>query len=90
LNNPADIQEKQYGRKEFKRLCDQWECEAEADESRRLRQISPGIMSRTVNKINGLTVHFLEAGFEMPNQPAVLLLQGPVLLLAKPLALKPR
>jgi hypothetical protein len=49
--------------------------------------LSPGIMSRTVNNINGLTVHFLEAGFEVPNQPAVLLLQ---VLLAKPLALKPR
>src|SRR5262249_1751619 len=35
-----------------------------------------GIRSRTVANVNGLTVHMLEAGFEEPNRPAVLLLHG--------------
>jgi pimeloyl-ACP methyl ester carboxylesterase len=35
-----------------------------------------GIRSRTVGNVNGLTVHILEAGFEEPSRPAVLLLHG--------------
>src|ERR1700720_4344259 len=35
-----------------------------------------GIRSRTVANVNGLTVHMLEAGFEEPGRPAVLLLHG--------------
>ena len=35
-----------------------------------------GIRSRTVGNVNGLTVHVLEAGFEVPGRPAVLLLHG--------------
>jgi pimeloyl-ACP methyl ester carboxylesterase len=35
-----------------------------------------GIRSRTVANVNGLTVHLLEAGFEEPGRPAVLLLHG--------------
>jgi len=38
--------------------------------------IPPGIRSRTVSNVNGLTVHMLEAGFESPGRPAVLLLHG--------------
>jgi pimeloyl-ACP methyl ester carboxylesterase len=38
--------------------------------------IPSGIRSRTVNNINGLTVHILEAGFEVPDRPALLLLHG--------------
>src|SRR5438876_11640792 len=38
--------------------------------------IQPGIRSRTVSNVNGLTVHMLEAGFERPGQPPVLLLHG--------------
>ena len=34
-----------------------------------------GIRSRTVANVNGLTVHMLEAGYETPGRPAVLLLQ---------------
>jgi pimeloyl-ACP methyl ester carboxylesterase len=36
----------------------------------------PGIRSRSVANVNGLTVHILEAGFETPGRPAVLLLHG--------------
>jgi pimeloyl-ACP methyl ester carboxylesterase len=36
----------------------------------------PGIRSRFVNDINGLTVHVLEAGFEVEDRPCVLLLHG--------------
>ena len=32
--------------------------------------------SRFVNNVNGLRVHVLEAGFETPNRPALLLLHG--------------
>src|SRR5437867_3291063 len=35
-----------------------------------------GIRSRTINNNNGLMVHILEAGFETPGRPAVLLLHG--------------
>ena len=35
-----------------------------------------GIRSRTVANNNGLTVHLLEAGFETPGRPCVLLLHG--------------
>src|SRR5436309_9035532 len=36
----------------------------------------PGIRSRAVADVNGLTVHMLEAGFDRPGRPAVLLLHG--------------
>jgi pimeloyl-ACP methyl ester carboxylesterase len=36
----------------------------------------PGIRSRTVANVNGLTVHMLEAGYETSGRPAVLLLHG--------------
>jgi hypothetical protein len=35
-----------------------------------------GNRSRTVANVNGLTVHILEAGYEVPGRPAVLLLHG--------------
>lgn len=35
-----------------------------------------GIRARLVENINGLTMHVLEAGFETPDRPAVLLLHG--------------
>jgi len=35
-----------------------------------------GIRSRFVNNINGLRVHVLEAGYETPDRPALLLLHG--------------
>jgi pimeloyl-ACP methyl ester carboxylesterase len=35
-----------------------------------------GVRSRAVDGVNGLTMHVLEAGFEPPNQPSVLLLHG--------------
>ena len=35
-----------------------------------------GIRARTVSNVNGLNVHMLEAGFEIPGRPAVLLLHG--------------
>jgi pimeloyl-ACP methyl ester carboxylesterase len=38
--------------------------------------LPPGIRSRFVNNVNGMTVHMLEAGFETPGRPAVLLLHG--------------
>jgi pimeloyl-ACP methyl ester carboxylesterase len=38
--------------------------------------IPPGIRSRTVANVNGLTVHILEAGYETTGRPAVLLLHG--------------
>src|ERR1700722_16730216 len=38
--------------------------------------LPPGIRSRTVSNVNGLTVHMLEAGFETADRPAVLLLHG--------------
>ena len=38
--------------------------------------IPPGIRSRRVANANGLTVHVLEAGYETPGRPAVLMLHG--------------
>src|SRR6185295_5836744 len=38
--------------------------------------LPPGIRSQMVANVNGLTVHFLEAGFEPAGRPAVLLLHG--------------
>jgi pimeloyl-ACP methyl ester carboxylesterase len=38
--------------------------------------IPAGIRARMVSNVNGLTVHALEAGFEQPGRPAVLLLHG--------------
>src|SRR5437016_5287047 len=38
--------------------------------------IPAGIRSRSVANVNGLTVHMLEAGFDRPGRPAVLLLHG--------------
>ena len=38
--------------------------------------LPPGIRSRRVASVNGLTVHILEAGYETPGRPAVLLLHG--------------
>src|SRR6202521_5847428 len=38
--------------------------------------IPPGIRSRTVGIVNGLTVHMLEAGYETAGRAAVLLLHG--------------
>jgi pimeloyl-ACP methyl ester carboxylesterase len=35
-----------------------------------------GIRSRTIDGINGLSMHVLEAGFETPGQPCLLLLHG--------------
>jgi pimeloyl-ACP methyl ester carboxylesterase len=38
--------------------------------------LAPAIRSRTIANVNGLTVHTLEAGYETPDRPAVLLLHG--------------
>jgi pimeloyl-ACP methyl ester carboxylesterase len=38
--------------------------------------IPPGIRSRTIANVNGMTVHILEAGYETPGRQAVLLLHG--------------
>ena len=38
--------------------------------------LPPGIRSRRVGNVNGLTVHMLEAGYETPGRPAMLLLHG--------------
>src|SRR4030095_4993543 len=38
--------------------------------------IPPGIRSRLVPNVNGLTVHMLEAGYESAGRPAILLLHG--------------
>ena len=38
--------------------------------------IPKGIRSRAVANVNGLTVHMLEAGYESPGRPAILLLHG--------------
>jgi dipeptidyl aminopeptidase/acylaminoacyl peptidase len=38
--------------------------------------LPPGVRSRSVANVNGLTVHVLEAGYETPGRPAVLLLHG--------------
>jgi pimeloyl-ACP methyl ester carboxylesterase len=36
----------------------------------------PGIRSRFIDDVNGLTMHVLEAGFEVQDRPCVLLLHG--------------
>jgi pimeloyl-ACP methyl ester carboxylesterase len=38
--------------------------------------LPPGIRSRFVNNINGIRMHVLEAGFEVTDRPAVLILHG--------------
>jgi pimeloyl-ACP methyl ester carboxylesterase len=38
--------------------------------------VPSGIRSRAVANVNGMTVHILEAGFDRPGRPAVLLLHG--------------
>jgi pimeloyl-ACP methyl ester carboxylesterase len=38
--------------------------------------LAPGIRSRAVANVNGLSVHILEAGYETSGRPAVLLLHG--------------
>src|SRR6202171_1165451 len=38
--------------------------------------LPPGVRSRTVANVNGMTVHVLEAGYETTGRPAVLLLHG--------------
>jgi len=38
--------------------------------------LPPGIRSRFVDDVNGLRMHVLEAGFETPGRPALLLLHG--------------
>ena len=38
--------------------------------------LPPGVRSRFVPEVNGLRMHVLEAGFEEPDRPAVLLLHG--------------
>ena len=38
--------------------------------------IPTGIRSRQIPNVNGMTVHILEAGYEAPGRPAVLLLHG--------------
>jgi len=38
--------------------------------------LPPGVRSRFVENVNGLRMHVLEAGFETPNRPALLLLHG--------------
>ena len=38
--------------------------------------LPPGVRSRFVDNGNGLTMHLLEAGFESPDRPCVLLLHG--------------
>ena len=38
--------------------------------------LPPGVRARFVDGINGLRMHVLEAGFETPNRPCVLLLHG--------------
>ena len=38
--------------------------------------LPPGIRSRFVDDVNGLSVHILEAGFDKPDRPLVLMLHG--------------
>jgi pimeloyl-ACP methyl ester carboxylesterase len=38
--------------------------------------LPPGIRSRFVNDVNGIRMHVLEAGFEVPGRPGVVLLHG--------------
>jgi len=51
---------------------------AAADEQRDYGQgtLPPGVRSRQVDNGNGLSMHILEAGFETPDRPCVLLLHG--------------
>ena len=35
-----------------------------------------GIRARFISDVNGLNVHILEAGFETPNRPCLLMLHG--------------
>lgn len=38
--------------------------------------LPPGLRSRRIANVNGLDVHFLEAGFETSDRPCLLLLHG--------------
>jgi len=38
--------------------------------------LPPGIRSRSIDNNNGVTMHILEAGFEVPERPCVVLLHG--------------
>lgn len=38
--------------------------------------LPPGIRSRVIENVNGIRVHVLDAGYETPNRPAVLLIHG--------------
>ena len=38
--------------------------------------LPPSVRSRHIGNVNGLTVHILEAGYETPGRPAVLLMHG--------------
>ena len=38
--------------------------------------LPPGVRSRQVEGVNGLSMHVLEAGFETAGRPALLLLHG--------------
>jgi pimeloyl-ACP methyl ester carboxylesterase len=50
--------------------------DANADVAYGATTIPLGIRSRMVAGVNGMTMHALEAGFETPNRPAVLLIHG--------------
>ncbi|MDP7451880.1 MAG: hypothetical protein QGE95_06395, partial [Arenicellales bacterium] len=41
-----------------------------------MQVLHPAIRSREINNGNGLSMHLLEAGFEDPDRPLVLLLHG--------------
>ncbi|MBV8096190.1 MAG: alpha/beta fold hydrolase, partial [Acetobacteraceae bacterium] len=47
-----------------------------SDEPTRNRALPPGIRSRFVDEINGLNLHILEAGFDTPGRPLVVMLHG--------------
>ena len=49
---------------------------ANADVAYGATTIPTGIRSRMVTGVNGMTMHALEAGFESPDRPAVLLIHG--------------
>ncbi len=38
--------------------------------------LPPGLRSRFVEEVNGLRMHVLEAGYEVPGRPCLLLLHG--------------
>lgn len=38
--------------------------------------LAPGIRSRLIHDVNGITMHILEAGFEVPGRPLMVLLHG--------------